>query len=38
VACAYATILILITYAAILIMNTVLKYFGTSKRIKGEVK
>ena len=38
VACAYATILIMITYAAILIMNTVLKYFGTSKRIKGEVK
>lgn len=38
VACAYATILILITYAAILIMNTVLKYFGTSKKIKGEVK
>ena len=38
VACAYATILILITYAAILIMNTVLKYFGTSKKIKEEVK
>ena len=38
VACAYATILILITYAAILIMNSVLKYFGTSKKIKGEVK
>ena len=38
VACAYATILIMITYAAILIMNTVLKYFGTSKKIKGEVK
>ena len=37
VACAYATILIMITYAAILIMNTVLKYFGTSKKIK-EVK
>ena len=37
VACAYATILILITYTAILIMNTVLKHFGTSKKIKGEV-
>ena len=37
VACAYATILILITYAAILIMNTVLKHFGTSKKIKEEV-
>ena len=37
VACAYATILILITYAAILIMNTVLKRFGTSKKNKGEV-
>ena len=38
VACAYATILIMITYAAILIMNTVLKRFGTSKKIKGEVE
>ena len=38
VACAYATILILITYAAILIMNTVLKYFGTSKKMKSEVQ
>ncbi len=37
VACAYATILIMITYAAILIMNTVLKHFGTSKKIKEEV-
>ena len=37
VACAYATILILITYTAILIMNTVLKCFGTSKKIR-EVK
>ena len=34
VACAYATILIMITYAAILIMNTVLKRFGTSRKIK----
>lgn len=38
VACAYATILIMITYAAILIMNTVLKYFGTSKKMKSEVQ
>ncbi len=38
VACAYATILIMITYAAILIMNTVLKHFGTSKKMKGEVQ
>lgn len=38
VACAYATILIMITYAAILIMNTVLKHFGTSKKIKGEAQ
>ncbi len=37
VACAYATVLIMITYAAILIMNTVLKHFGTSKKIKEEV-
>ena len=35
VACAYATVLILITYAAILVMNTVLKYFGTSRKIKS---
>ena len=38
VACAYATILIMITYAAILIMNTVLNHFGTSKKMKGEVQ
>ncbi len=34
VACAYATILIAVTYAAILIMNIVLKYFGTSRVAK----
>ena len=34
VACAYATILILIVYAAILIMNLGIKYFGTSKQVR----
>ena len=33
VACAYATVLILITYGAVLIMNTVIKYFGVSRKI-----
>ncbi len=37
IACAYATILILIVYTAIAIMNLLLKYFGTSKKVK-EVK
>ena len=36
VACAYATILILIVYAAIVLMNTVLRHFGTSKKLKGD--
>lgn len=36
VACAYATVLILITYGAVLIMNTLMKYFGTSRRIRTE--
>ncbi len=31
VACAYATVLIIITYGAVLIMNTVIKHLGTSK-------
>jgi len=34
VACAYATILIAIVYAAILLMNLVIKYFGTSKAVR----
>ncbi len=34
VACAYATILIAIVYAAILLMNLGLKYFGTSKKTR----
>ena len=33
-ACAYATVLIAITYTAIVIMNIVLKYFGTSRAVK----
>ena len=33
-ACAFASILIVITYGAVLIMNTVIKHFGTSKAIK----
>ena len=34
VACAYATILILIVYASVLLMNLVIKFFGTSKKVK----
>ena len=34
VACAYATVLILITYGAVLIMNTMIKFFGVSRKIK----
>ena len=34
VACAYATVLIIITYGAVLIMNTLIKYFGVSRRVK----
>lgn len=34
VACAYATILIAIVYAAVLIMNLFIKFFGTSKKVK----
>lgn len=33
VACAYATILILIVYASVLIMNLAMRFFGTSKKI-----
>ena len=36
VACAYATILIMITYAAIMIMNLVIDRFGTSRKINGK--
>lgn len=38
VACAYATILIAIVYASILLMNFVIKHFGTSRKMKGGVK
>ena len=34
VACAYATILIAIVYASVLIMNLFIKFFGTSRKIK----
>ncbi len=33
IACAFATILIAITYGAVLIMNFAIKHFGTSKKI-----
>lgn len=35
-ACAFATILIVITYGAVLLMNLFMKYFGTSKQIREE--
>ena len=35
VACAYATILIAIVYSAILVMNLMIKYFGTSRPVRG---
>ncbi len=35
-ACAFATILIVITYGAVLLMNLFMKYFGTSKNIKED--
>jgi iron(III) transport system permease protein len=35
-ACAFATILIIITYGAVLLMNLFMKYFGTSRKIKEE--
>lgn len=36
IACAFATILIAITYGSVLLMNLVMKYFGTSRKIKEE--
>ncbi len=36
IACAFATILIAITYGAVLLMNLFIKYFGTSGKIKEE--
>ncbi len=38
IACAFATILILITYGAVLLMNLVMKFFGTSRKQKEEVE
>ena len=35
-ACAFATILIVITYGAVLLMNLFIKHFGTSKNIKED--
>ena len=35
-ACAFATLLILITYGAVLLMNLFMKYFGTSRKIKED--
>nr|MCR5575429.1 iron ABC transporter permease [Oscillospiraceae bacterium] len=35
-ACAFATILIIITYSAVLLMNLFIKYFGTSRKIKED--
>ena len=34
IACAFATILIMITYGSVLIMNLLMKYLGTSKKVK----
>ena len=36
VACAYATVLIVITYGMVLIMNGLIKVFGTSRNVKEE--
>ena len=37
IACAFATILIIITYGAVLLMNLIMKFFGTSRKLKEEV-
>ena len=34
IACAFATILIIITYGSVLLMNFIIKHFGTSRKIK----
>ena len=36
IACAFATILILITYGAVLLMNLFIRFFGTSRKQKEE--
>lgn len=38
VACAYATILILIVYASVLLMNLFIRFFGTSRKVKEVTK
>ena len=35
-ACAFATILIIITYGAVLLMNLFIKHFGTSRKLKED--
>lgn len=37
IACAFATILILITYGAVLLMNLFIRFFGTSRKIKEDM-
>ena len=34
IACAFATILIIITYSSVLLMNILMKYFGTSRKVQ----
>ena len=34
IACAFATILIVITYGSVLLMNFIIKHFGTSRKVK----
>ncbi len=36
IACAFASILILITYSSVLIMNLIIKHFGTSRKVTIE--
>jgi iron(III) transport system permease protein len=36
IACAFATILIVITYGSVLLMNFMIKHFGTSRQIKAK--
>ena len=36
IACAFATILIAITYGSVLLMNVIIKYFGTSRKTKED--
>ena len=38
VACAYATVLIAITYGAVLLMNLLIQFFGTSRKIRVEAE